>query len=89
MSAVDSIPSCCDCRYFQPDNGLRVDDLPNNHSEEGQCRRRAPVDGYALKDVWDRSPFPHVLCDDWCGEFEPCRRVSECKESVDNTGQSV
>ncbi len=64
--------TCADCRFFNDDGPLSVDDP----TRKGECRRNAPTvkhcsDEGRISDWW--SGWPSVLSYHWCGELQPKR----------------
>jgi len=56
--------ACLTCRFF---------DRATSDSEQGECRRHAPLPA-AVEDAELRvvdALWPQVLIEEWCGEWEP------------------
>lgn len=65
-------PSCWECRFFEPQDGVDLSAPPEDECLAGDCRRLQPVVDHDQRDAnanW--AVFPLVMACDWCGEFVP------------------
>lgn len=88
------VPSCWECRYFEPSVGVDRSVPPSDECSAGACRRHPPVIDHHQRDAsanW--AVFPFVMACDWCGEFaprsatSPHRRDDEANAAFDAASQ--
>ena len=88
------VPSCWQCRYFEPQVGVDGDLPPADECSAGDCRRHPPVIDHDQRDAsanW--AVFPLVMACDWCGAFaprsatSPHRRDDEANAAFDAASQ--